>query len=180
MFPANTQVIFWRGPKHSGKTSAAAGLADFIQAQGFRVAGFLSVSIYEDSELVGFDLLDFATRVKTPLARNHEMPDSAENTGKFFLSRAGLEAGIKILTAPATCRSDLVIVDEFGPLELEGRGWRNSLEALMSEASGVILVVVRDELIEQVASLYSHKNTLVLLYNSPCAQQDISDLVRNK
>jgi nucleoside-triphosphatase THEP1 len=48
----------------------------------------------------------------------------------------------------------MVIVDEFGPMELQGRGWRDQADLLLAETDAVVLLVVREELVQEVERLY--------------------------
>lgn len=50
--------------------------------------------------------------------------------------------------------ADLVIVDEFGPLELGGHGWREDVDLLLAETDTVVVLVVREELVQEVERLY--------------------------
>jgi nucleoside-triphosphatase THEP1 len=46
--------------------------------------------------------------------------------------------------------SKLIIIDEIGKLELEGRGWANSLEQLIANSKSSLLLSVREEVIDEV------------------------------
>jgi nucleoside-triphosphatase THEP1 len=67
----------------------------------------------------------------------------------FLFTRKGINFAKKALTKP----SDLLIIDEFGPLELSGKGITNALAAFASEQNTNAILIVRKELIETVLTL---------------------------
>ena len=81
------KIILWIGPKHSGKTSAAEKLAEKARAEGFKVAGILAPSIYENGKLVGFDIIDLRNQKRTLLARRKKAD------GSFSFTTEGLKFG---------------------------------------------------------------------------------------
>jgi nucleoside-triphosphatase len=153
MLSAQNRLILWTGPKHCGKTTSASHLTQAALSEGFNVAGVLEPSLYENSKLLGFDILDLQTQKRAPLARcksNHN------KTGPFKFTAEGLKLGDTILSAKATIHADLIIVDEFGPLELKGQGWRKNIDSLLASGNHIILLVVRDELVDAVRQLYTN------------------------
>jgi nucleoside-triphosphatase THEP1 len=153
LLPANQdRLILWVGEKHSGKTTSAADLVRIVRAGGFEVAGVLAPSLYSKGRLMGFDVLDLRNQTQAPLARRRV---DASETGPFRFIEDGLRLGAAALSPEAAESADLVIVDEFGPLELSGRGWRSSVDSLLASINAAILLVVRRELVESVHHVYA-------------------------
>jgi len=146
-----TKLILWTGEKHSGKTLSAAELARTIHNEGFTVAGLLALSLYDDGKLVGFDAFDLQSEKIAPLARRNTRESESQ---PFAFIADGLKLGRSALSLAATESADLVIVDEFGPLELDSRGWRRNIDSLLASSNAMILLVVREELTETVKQLY--------------------------
>ncbi|MHC4739900.1 MAG: NTP transferase domain-containing protein [Planctomycetota bacterium] len=146
------KLILWVGEKHSGKTTSAAELAQAARAKGITIAGLLAPSIYNKGELTGFDVLDLRTEALAALAIRR----SGEGRGEpYTFTAEGLKVGRSALSADATKSAELIIVDEFGPLELSGGGWRKDVDSLLTSSDAVILLVVRRELAEEVRRLYA-------------------------
>ena len=144
-------LILWAGPKHSGKTNAATRLVETIRQSGYVVGGFLAPSIYREKKLVGFEILDLQNGRRTRLAeRNRKGGDVVG----FTLSHQGMQLGRQALQCVIRSPVDLVVVDEFGPLELDGRGWRSDVDLLLSCRSVVLFLVVRSEVVRAVRRLY--------------------------
>ncbi|MBN2592893.1 MAG: DUF2478 domain-containing protein [Sedimentisphaerales bacterium] len=144
----------WTGEKHRGKTTSAANLVKIARHEGFIVAGLLAPSIYNNDELHGFDVIDLNSEARFPLARR--------KTGRFKFFAEGLEFGNAALGAAATKSADLVIFDEFGPLELNGQGWRIKVDSLLTSSNALILLVVRQELADEVRQIYTDFPSLIL------------------
>jgi len=152
MVATQNKLILWTGPKHSGKTTGATKLAQVASAEGFNVAGLLAPSLYRNSNLLGFDVLDLQNQTRAPLARRKI---SQSKAGPFTFIADGLKLGKAVLSAEATKSADLVIVDEFGPLELNNEGWRRNVDSLLASRNAVVLLVVRRELADTVRQVYS-------------------------
>ncbi len=152
MAQPHTNFILWTGPKHSGKTTAAAALVDLAKARGFAVAGLLAPGVYRNGRLVGFDAVDLRTGSRASLARLDRM--EAQQAGAFGFKAEGLALGAEALGLEATRDAELVVVDEFGPLEIRGDGWRRAVDTLVRSAKALVLLVVREEIIDLVKRLY--------------------------
>jgi len=144
-------LFLWTGPKHCGKTTRAAKLAQAAKQHGFRVAGLLAPSVYRDGRLTGFDALDLQSGARSALAVRRDDPGDA---GPFHFLEEGLRLGRLALDVATTEGADLVIVDEFGPLELACGGWRNAVDSLIHACRVSLILVVRRELAEAVRDLY--------------------------
>jgi nucleoside-triphosphatase THEP1 len=152
MVSIRDKIVLWTGQKHSGKTTSAARLVDIAREEGFNVAGLLATSLYRDGELLGFDALDLSNNTQVPLARCNK---EDRKTGRFEFFQNGLKHGNAALNTKASKSADLIVIDEFGPLELNGQGWRKNVDSLIASSDALILLVVRQELAESVWQLYT-------------------------
>jgi len=157
-------LILWVGPKHSGKTTSAARLVQAAGKHGFIVAGLLAYSVYRDGQLSGFDACDLCTGARAPLAvrRTH-----GGQIGSFHFLEEGVTLGRAALSSAATDGANLVIVDEFGPLELASQGWRGAVDSLVSASRSRLLLVVREELADAVQQLYADTPSRQLAATAP-------------
>jgi len=146
--------VIWSGPKHSGKSTSASKLVERVTEKGFTTSGLLAESFYQGEQLLGFNAVDIITGKRTRLAERTQ--------GRFFFTDKGLELGKEALSQDSTRSADLIIIDEFGPLELSGSGWRNQVDMLMASDQGLLLVVVRRELVEEVTKAYAPIKARVL------------------
>ncbi len=161
MVPIQNKLILWTGKRHCGKTTGAAKLAQMVSDKGFKIGGLLAPCVYRNGEFIGFDALDLQSKNRAPLARC-----KAGKAGPFNFITDGLKLGNAALSTENTKSADLIIVDEFGPLEFKGRGWRRNVDSLLTspcsgrlrpdESDAVILLVVRIELVDAVRRLYTN------------------------
>jgi nucleoside-triphosphatase THEP1 len=169
-------MLLWAGPKHAGKTTRAAELARTAQQYGFRVAGLLAPSIYRDGHLVGFDALDMRNEARSPLAVRRDDPG---DIGRFHFLQEGLSLGRRALDVAATEGADLVIVDEFGRLELASRGWRSAVDSLVHAGKRPLLVVVRREWAGAVQEIYADVPSRVLDATAPESVHEVISLLKD-
>ena len=173
-----SRLILWTGPKHSGKTSSTARLAQKAKSSGFRVAGLLAPAIYTDGRLTGFEALDLKTNERVPLAERKRNPTAPEK-GEFIFSKEGLEFGKNALSIESVESADLIIVDEFGPLELNGSGWREDVDSILSTLNAVLLFVVREQITEKVKKLYRSVTPIQLEAAESSSVPKVIKMLRN-
>jgi nucleoside-triphosphatase THEP1 len=173
MVANHNKLVLWTGQKHSGKTTSAASLVNTSRKEGFSVVGLLAPSVYHDGELHGFDVIDLQNETRVPLARR-----KAE-AGRFEFLQNGLKVGNAALSTEATKSAELIVIDEFGPLEMNGRGWRKSVESLISSNNALILLVVRQELAESVRRLYADLPCCKLNAAEPKSVDEVIGMLRN-
>jgi nucleoside-triphosphatase len=70
--------------------------------------------------------------------------------GPFYFNPVALDAGNRILTHPGIVYNDLVILDEIGRFELEGKIWAGSLSWLLRNATCPLVLSARDTFTEQI------------------------------
>ena len=177
MVTTQNMLILWTGPKHCGKTTSATRLAQVARAEGFNVAGLLAPSLYHNSKLLGFDVLDLQNQTRAPLARRKI---SQSKAGPFTFIADGLKFGNAVLSAEATKSADLIIVDEFGPLELKGQGWRRNVDSLFISSNAVVLLVVRQELADPVRQVYETAPCRELTAIEKNSIDDVINMLKNR
>jgi len=112
---------------------------------GLDVGGFLSEVRRGSRGIEGYDLFDLREGTSTPFLTKGGKPGWTA-VGAFRIFPSGLERAGRILARDAA--RDILIVDEFGPLELTGRGLRPSFDTAVS-AGARCLCVVRLSILEE-------------------------------
>jgi nucleoside-triphosphatase THEP1 len=74
--------------------------------------------------------------------------------GRFFFDPEGFRFGEDLLTHlhENACP---VVTDEFGPLELSGKGWRNSIDRLIVKKDLILMMSVRKEILAAVIDVFT-------------------------
>jgi nucleoside-triphosphatase THEP1 len=71
----------------------------------------------------------------------------------------------------------MIIVDEFGPLELNGKGWRSDVDNLLAGKHPPILLVVRSGLADEARKLYAGNVCMSLEANKPGSIDEMADFI---
>ncbi len=110
-----------------------------MKRENLKIAGFLSVAIIRNKEILGYDLYDLKNEQYIPYIRR-EGEEGWERIGSyFFIPGALVNAKDQILQSRGV---NILVVDEIGPLELKGEGlWLALRQTLSSPPEGLILVV---------------------------------------
>ncbi len=135
------------GPPGSGKTTLCQNYAREWQRLGWRVGGLLCPEVRQDGQRIGSDAHDLLSGQRAPMARlAGDAPFKGYVQGKYVISFEGIRFSRKVLEKALTEKCDFIVIDEVGPLELQGNGLAESVEACISSASN-LAIVVRSSLI---------------------------------
>jgi nucleoside-triphosphatase THEP1 len=138
-------IFLLSGPVHSGKTTLLKKAAREFKNQGVRIDGFLSEAVFAGKDRTGYDLLDIQEERSLPLLRIAG-EEEWQKTGPYFFVPLGIEKAEKIILRSGGV--DICVVDEVGPLEIEGRGFWPALERVLLPPSTHFLISVRESILE--------------------------------
>jgi nucleoside-triphosphatase THEP1 len=133
-------IFVLTGPVHSGKTSLLRKLIREWSGRKLGLDGFLSLAVHKDGELIGYDLFDLKRKKTLPYLRKEGAADR-EKVGLFFFIPEALEAAKRMLLRRR--QKDFLIIDEAGPLEIQGGGIWPALQTVLSNPALRCLLVVR-------------------------------------
>jgi nucleoside-triphosphatase THEP1 len=148
------KIYILTGDRGIGKTTFLSHLVDELKERNIQAGGILSPVIYRDSVRIGYDVLNIRTGERTELCRN-EPGATGISLGKWIFRNDGIQDGNSALDQLSLIGCSLVIVDEVGPLELENKVWRQSLDLLVGSMPFPLILVVRENLIERVKDRWS-------------------------
>ena len=182
--PTPRSVVLWAGPKHSGKTRSAERLVAAARARGFVVGGCLAPSLYGDDGLLGFDLVNLRNGARAPLLRRDL---GHPHDRSFYLLADGVSLGAEALGPAATREADLIIVDEYGPWELKSQLWRRATDRLVGathasplRTHAALLLLVREELVDEVLRLYAGPATRKLAALAPESVDEVLAILEDR
>lgn len=135
------------GGRNSGKTLICNDLAAEAHARDMDVAGILT-SLSGPEPQAPREVID----LRTGASRLFGVPTRSSGdslTPGWSIKQEVFEWANGVLRAAVPC--ELLIIDEIGPLELEGgRGWVAALEVVRGGRFGAALVVCRPNLLEKL------------------------------
>jgi nucleoside-triphosphatase THEP1 len=170
-------VLVLSGPVHGGKTTFLERRVPLWAGRGLGCAGFLSPAAIGPGGAPGYDLLEIATGRRRPYLRT-EGPAAAERVGPYVFVPEALERARAILREAGG--PELLIVDEVGPLELEGRGLWLALEDALRRRAGKTLLVAREGILAELAGLLAPIEIVVFDVRDPGAAGRLDENLTGK
>jgi nucleoside-triphosphatase THEP1 len=156
-FYLEQKIFLITGNKGSGKTSFLTSVISFLQADGLKIGGIIAPGYWKNNKRWKFDVFNVSSN-ESALLCSTDLNDGEISTGSFVFTKEGIMLGEKALSTENNYDNDMVIIDEVGPLELEGKGWSKSINDLLLKYKGVLVLVVRTELVQAVISHWKLKN----------------------
>ena len=156
----NKPVIIITGDKQKGKTQTAKALNGLLQSRGIAVGGVLSDRVTNGGETAGYELINIATGHRMPfLKKNEAFMDN--KIGRFEIDTETLLQGQQILNPANLSIHDVVVIDEVGTLELQGKGWAQALEGIMEANSLPVVLTVRAGFVDEVIQAFGIDKPLI-------------------
>jgi nucleoside-triphosphatase THEP1 len=145
----NPRVYIISGKISAGKTTFAKKLADELKRHNIAVGGIISEKVMSDSQISGYNLIDIETNESEILLRRSDEVEK-ERIGRFGIFAEGFVRGKAILTRVRLSENTIAIIDEVGVLELGDKGWSECLVELLETSNKQLLIIVRENLLEEV------------------------------
>lgn len=137
------------GHIQQGKTTFLSGVLDRLREEGISMAGFLSLGSFEAGKRSGFTLRDVNSRGSIEMAASTRQ-EGWYAWGPFWFNPEAFDWGMDLMLKGMDKGACLLILDEIGPLELEGRAWAPLLERMLAAENGLLLLVVRSSILQEV------------------------------
>jgi nucleoside-triphosphatase THEP1 len=153
-------VIIITGAVGEGKTSFVRKLAADLKNRNIVTDGIITERITENNITTGYDLVHIGTGDRMKFLRQSE-ECGTEVIGRFKICPEGIDAGRKILGGLEAGEGILIIIDEVGLLELEGRGWSDNITRILSSGRCQLLMTVRTSFIDDIRAKWSIMNCRV-------------------
>jgi nucleoside-triphosphatase THEP1 len=151
-------VVIIAGDPGSGKTTVCRSLTASLKAQGRAVEGLITVPRFINGKKVGLDMQAVYTGRCLELARFE--PGYPGRRARLHFHDSSLMWGALVLQTAIP--SDVLVIDELGPLELlRGGGWVNAVDILRTQNYRYAVVTVRPELVPDLRDRLVGIKTLV-------------------
>lgn len=156
----NNQLFIITGEKGQGKTGLLIEVLEILQKQNINLSGFYAKGFWENNKRSAFDLVDIKTQKAIPLCQSKNAKDWNKNLG-FYFNPEALKAGNQILGDKNINNSDLIVIDEIGKLDINGKIWHDVVSNLASEKNHNMLWVVRKAFVEDVINYWEMENVTI-------------------
>ncbi|SDC35272.1 nucleoside-triphosphatase [Williamwhitmania taraxaci] len=142
-----TKVFIISGEVNGGKTTLAKNVINLLQMKNVEVNGFLTVAINNELSEKTYYLEEIKSGTREFLCSNNPVSEN-EKSGRFYFSEAGILFGRKIIEQPIQQgMQQLTVIDEIGPLEIQGKGWAPSIAQQLAQNNSAQLWIVRASLV---------------------------------
>lgn len=133
-------LVIVTGQVGVGKTTVCQRVVTIARESGLTCGGVISHKTADWGILVE----DVRSGASMPLASTRDTYQGPQ-TGKYWFNPAGIEFGVEAIRRGMS--SSILVVDEIGPLELEGEGFSCATEILRRRRVRDSIVVIRSELL---------------------------------
>lgn len=140
-------VFILTGRIHQGKTSFTRRLAEALQNQGLMVRGFVTLGNVDNSSRNQYKIKNLESGCETILCSTQPHAQKI-NYGRFYFEETGIKTGCDIIAKTLTHHTDLLIVDELGPMEIHNQGWAPVIEKVVERNVCAQFWVVREKLVK--------------------------------
>ncbi len=169
------RVVIVTGAIAEGKTAFLSDLKDILQDRGVVVGGILALRVVEGKTTTGYDILDISAGVRKPFLRL--TGPVTIGVDRFSMIDEGYRAGLDALDPARNSNSVVAIIDEAGPLELRGQGWSSRITELLQAPLPVIIIAVRNSLVDSVISKFKIDSPLVVDVGYKNREEKLNELV---
>jgi nucleoside-triphosphatase THEP1 len=126
-----------------------------LQKRGLRVAGVISRGVDQEGKRLGYQLVNIQSAEMCILASVEPKTDWARFR-RFYFNPEAIDRGCSWLEQGLLKGVDLLVIDEVGPMELQGGGWSRVLDKIVTmEAPVCQLWVVRERILASVMERWS-------------------------
>ena len=145
----NNSIFIITGPQGSGKTTFLVRLVRLLKKEGVAVGGFVAHGFWKDDRRNRFELEDLQNGKKTILSQT-EAVEGWEKFRRFYFNPDGFAFGEKILSPDNLQNVEIIVIDEIGPFELQGKAWRKSIDTLLRETNKPMIWVCRESILKEL------------------------------
>ncbi|MBP6976854.1 MAG: NTP transferase domain-containing protein [Bacteroidales bacterium] len=154
-------MLVTTGRQGEGKTSWLIRLSHLLLREFIQVGGICSLGTWADGQRDRFHVMDVENNQRSLLCnRRNSGRDIAFH--HFYFKHTGLDFGLNALHKVCHTHPDVLMIDEVGGLELENQGWAPFLEILPELPVGIIVMAVRESLVERVVNRWHLTGTQVI------------------
>ncbi len=157
-----THRIVITGSIQSGKSSLAWSLMEELRQLSIPMAGFIAKGMWKDNQRSGFDLFDLKRQTMTPLAKRSKFENPPPSGMPYTFLREGVNAGRRALTLENCRDAKIIMVDELGKMELQGKGWAPFIPPLLELKKSIHIWIIREALVSPICRIWPFNRTDII------------------
>jgi nucleoside-triphosphatase THEP1 len=157
----NNKVFVITGSQGSGKTTSLIKLTKHLKDEGLSVGGIIAHGFWNNNERTGFELENIQTGEKIILCQTNPAKGWAKFR-RFYFNPEGFDFGNKVLDPANLDKTEIIVIDEVGPLELEDKGWAQAIKSLLKTTGKPVIFVVRESLTKDIIKHFKIENSIII------------------
>jgi nucleoside-triphosphatase len=173
----NRRLVLITGPPRTGKTTVLLATVEKLRAKGYKVGGMISQEIREKGIRVGFEILDYASGRRGWLA--HTRQPEGPRIGRYRVNIDSLNSIGVTAILKAIEDTDIVLIDEIGPMELCSRPFIEAVKKAVNSPKPTLATVhyrAQSPLIKQTKA----RKDAELIEVTPENRSKLPDLITDK
>lgn len=143
------KVFIISGKQGGGKTTFLQKVLNGLRDQNIRAGGIVAEGYWKNNVRDRFELIDLKTNRRIDFCQRESNP-GWEKVRHFYINPFGQSFGEKALHPDNLSEMDIVVIDEVGPFEVEGKGWATAIEDLLNNSELPMIWVVRESIVFEV------------------------------
>ncbi len=101
-----------------------------------------------------------------------------ESVGHFYFNPEALTFGNRALLPSGLQNTQVIVIDEVGPFELQGGGWSDAIENIAEELPQIpLILIVRISLLQSVIEHYSMESVEIIPANDTYLKESVDKIV---
>jgi nucleoside-triphosphatase THEP1 len=150
------KIYIFTGERDSGKTTFLKNIIEQLIEKGITMDGFYAEKKFRDNVFSVYNLVHILDGTKQEfLILKSDLSDP--NSTRFDINSNALGIGYQWLNEISTS-VELIIIDEVGKWELQGKGWSKAIENTIKHSNQPILLVVREKFLTDIISHFNIEN----------------------
>ncbi len=157
----NKKIMVITGSIKSGKTTFLIKyLKSLKKENNMIIGGVIAHGIDKNGERLGFEIENIATGERE-LFCNRIEEEGDIHFGRFYFKKKGIDFGEQALNN-AINNSNLLVIDEIGPLELNKKVWYDVIQKAIATENLNMVWVVRKKILNRVLNTWGQINIEVI------------------
>jgi len=148
------KVFIISGSSGEGKTSLLKEVITSLTNENICVRGIYAEGLWEDDSRSGHTLVEIGGKHRMTLCSN-KITKGWIKEKRFYFNPEAINNGISILKNVLSLNPQLIVVDEIGPFELQGKIWASAFRTLLNSASCPILITTKQKLVQAVVEKFT-------------------------
>lgn len=148
-----SKVFIITGSSGEGKTTLLKQIIDSLTYQGLNLSGLYAEGKWEKDSRVSHCLVEIGGINRIELCTTIEKEGWIKEN-RFYFNPEAISLGNKIIRTATKENSDLIIIDEIGPFEINGKIWATEFEKLLNSTHKTILITAKQKLVKPLVSKF--------------------------